>query len=70
MRYKPDTEIWKTLLGLTLLALPFLGFSQTNSTKVWVIEKQTQQGPIICFMPCKNPKGGKTNGVATKNVAR
>jgi len=61
----------RLLLGATLLALPLLGFTQTNSTKVCVIEKQTKQGPIVCFIPCpKNPKGGKTNGVATKNVAR
>jgi len=57
------------LLGLVLLTIPFLGFSQTNSTKVCVIEKQTIMGKVICFVPC-NTKGGKTNGVATKNVAR
>jgi len=61
MRYKPDTEIWKTLLGLTLLALPLLGFTQqTNSTrKVCVIEKQTIMGKVICFVPCNTKGGGK-----------
>jgi len=47
------------LLGLALLFLPLLGFSQTNPTKVCVIEKQTKQGPIICFVPCNTKGGGK-----------
>jgi len=47
------------LLGLALLTLPFLGFSQTNSTKVCVIEKQTIMGKVICFVPCNTKGGGK-----------
>jgi len=49
----------RLLLGLVLLSLPLLGFTQTNSTKVCVIEKQTIMGKVICFVPCEKAKGGK-----------
>jgi len=50
----------RLLLGLTLLSLPLLGFTQqTNSTKVCVIEKQTTMGKVICFVPCNTKGGGK-----------
>ena len=59
------------LLELTLLALPFLGFTQqTNSTKVCMVVKETLMGPIVCFVPCEKTKGGKNNGMAPKDVAR
>ena len=54
-----------------LFIVPLLGFSQASPTQKCMVVKQTKQGPIICFIPCpKNPKGGKTNGMVTKNVTR
>ena len=46
------------LLGLVLLTVPLLGFSQTNSTQKCFLVKETPQGAVICVVPCEKNKGG------------